>query len=187
MLVFVRLKHWRSNVKAALYALLAGLSLVLIGTATATAAATPRGGVIHVYVVPGNGQGNGTILVVGAIGDYGKTHKAIGEIGKVLLHKGTFDVNLKAINEKINHAKPIVESSTTCSGAFSATAPAKLFNGTGAYKGISGTIMLTETFAGYGPFYKNGPHKGQCEINSPNATPIAQWGSVTGVGTVKYA
>jgi hypothetical protein len=160
----------------------------IVFVAVAGAGGTAAGGPIRVYVVPGNGQGNGTILVVGAIGDYGKTHKTSGsgEIGKVVLSKGTFEVNLKAINQKISHAKPAIESAATCSAAFGATAPAKLFNGTGAYKGISGTLMLTETFAGYGPFYKTGAHKGQCNINS-NANPLAQWGSVTGVGTVKYS
>jgi len=46
--------------------------------------------------------------------------------------------------------------------------------------------MLTETFAGYGPLYKTGAHKGQCNTSN-NATPTAQWGSVTGVGTVTFA
>jgi hypothetical protein len=45
--------------------------------------------------------------------------------------------------------------------------------------------MITETFAGYGPFYESGAHKGQCNT-SENAMPTAFWGSVTGVGTVKF-
>ena len=59
-------------------------------------------------------------------------------------------------------------------------------NGTGLYKGISGTLMVTETFAAYGPFYKTGAHKGQCNTSNNNATPLAQYGSVQGVGTVKF-
>jgi hypothetical protein len=106
-------------------------------------------------------------------------------IGKAILHKGTFEVNLKAIGKKLNNAKPTIANTTTCSFVFSATAPVTLFNGTGAYKNIKGTLMLTETFAGYGPFYKTGKHKGKCNTSN-NATPIAQWGSVTGVGTVKF-
>jgi hypothetical protein len=165
--------------------LLVGVCGILIA-ASASAAGTPMGGPIRIYVVPGNGQGNGTIVVVGAIGDYGKTTKEKNGIGKAILSKGTFEVNLQAISKKINNAKPILFSKATCSGAFGATAPAKLFNGTGAYKGISGTVMLTETFAGYGPFYKTGAHKGACNTSN-NATPIAQWGAVTGVGAVKFA
>ncbi len=55
-----------------------------------------------------------------------------------------------------------------------------------AYKGISGTLKLTETFAAYGPYYTTGLRKGKCNTSN-NSTPTAQWGAVTGVGTVKYA
>jgi len=171
-------------VKIAVYILVAVVGTMFIGVG-ASAAGTPKGGSIRVYVVPGNGQGNGTIVVVGAIGDYGKTTKQAGGFGKVLLHKGSFEVNLKAINKALNNAKPLVESRATCTFAFSATAPAALSNGTGAYKGISGTLMVTETFAAYGPFYASGAHKGKCNTSN-NAKPTAQWGAVTGVGTVTY-
>jgi hypothetical protein len=171
--------------RTALCALLAGLVSLLIGAA-ASGAGMPMGGQVRIFVVPGNGQGNGTIVVAGAIGDYGKTTKQKNGIGKALLHKGTFEVNLAAMSKKLNNAKPTIENKTTCSFVFSATAPVKLFNGTGMYKGISGTLMLTETFAGYGPFYKTGAHKGKCNTSN-NATPLAQWGSVTGVGAVKFS
>jgi hypothetical protein len=171
-------------VKVAACILLIALSGMLIG-ANAGAAGMPAGGLVRVFVVPGNGQGNGTIVIAGAIGDYGKTSKEKNGIGKAILHKGTFEVNLKAIGKKLNNAKPTIANTTTCSFVFSATAPVTLFNGTGAYKNIKGTLMLTETFAGYGPFYKTGKHKGKCNTSN-NATPIAQWGSVTGVGTVKF-
>lgn len=170
--------------KAALCVLLTGVTGMAMGAA-ASAARLPGGGAVRVFVVPGNGQGNGTIVVAGAIGDYGTTTKEKNGIGKVLLHGGTFEVNLKAISRKLNGAKPTVEDATTCSFVFSATAPVTLFNGTGMYKGIKGTLMLTETFAGYGPFYKTGAHKGKCNTSN-NATPLAQWGSVTGVGAVKF-
>ena len=82
--------------RAALCLLLAGASSLLIG-AGASGAGMPMGGAVRIFVVPGNGQGNGTIVVAGAIGDYGKTTKEKNGIGKALLHKGTFEVNLKAI------------------------------------------------------------------------------------------
>ena len=166
--------------------LVAAVGTMLIGVGANASGMMPKGGPIRIYVVPGNGQGNGTIVVVGAIGDYGKTTKQVGGFGKALLHKGTFRVNLKAISKALNNTKPLVESQTTCTFVISATAPAAISNGTGAYKGISGTIMLTETFAAYGPYYTTGAHKGKCNTSN-NATPTAQWGAVTGVGTVKYA
>jgi hypothetical protein len=171
-------------VRIAICILFAAVGTMLIGVG-ANGAGMPKGGLIRIYVVPGNGQGNGTIVVVGAIGDYGKTTKQVGGFGKALLHKGTFKVNLNAMSKALNNAKPVLYSATTCSGVFSATAPAAISNGTGAYKGISGTLILTETFAGYGPFYTTGAHKGKCNT-SPNSNPTAQWGAVTGVGTVKY-
>lgn len=171
--------------RIAVCVVMAAVGALLIG-AGANGAGMPKGGPIRIYVVPGNGQGNGTIVVVGAIGDYGKTTKQVGGFGKALLHKGTFKVNLKAISNAVNKAKPLIYNTTTCSYAFSATAPAAISNGTGAYKGISGTLILTETFAGYGPFYTTGAHKGKCNT-SANANPTALWGSVTGVGSVKYA
>lgn len=165
--------------------LLAALGSLLIG-AGANGAGMPKGGAIRIYVVPGNGQGNGTIVIVGAIGDYGKTTKQVGGFGKAVLHKGTFKVDLTAVTQAVNKAKPLVFNTTTCSFAFTATAPAAISSGTGAYKGVSGTLMITETFAGYGPFYTTGAHKGKCNT-SPNANPTAEWGSVTGVGSVRYA
>jgi hypothetical protein len=171
--------------RAALCVLLAGVGGLLMG-AGAIGAGMPMGGQVRIFVVPGNGQGNGTIVVAGAIGDYGKTSKEKNGIGKAFLHNGTFEVNLNAVRKKLNNAKPTIDNTTTCSFVFSATAPVKIFNGTGMYKGISGTLMLTETFAGYGPFYKTGARKGKCNTSN-NATPIAQWGSVTGVGAVKFS
>ena len=159
---------------------------VLFGLTGAFGATTPTGGTLRIFVVPGQNQGEGTILLAGAIGDYGKTHKINKKgIGQAVLQKGTFQVNLAAIGKKLTNSKPIIFNKTTCSQVFSATAPVTLLNGTGAYKGISGTLMLTETFAAYGPFYKTGAHKGQCNTSN-NAMPIAQWGSVQGVGTVKF-
>lgn len=170
--------------KLASCVLLTAVSGMLVA-AGASGGGTPPGGGVRIFVVPGNGQGNGTIVVAGAIGDYGKTTKAKNGIANVLLHKGTFKANLKAIMKKLNNAKPLIENTKTCSFAFSAAASVTLFGGTGLYKGISGTLMITETFAAYGPFFKTGAHKGQCNTSN-NATPTAQWGSVTGVGTVKF-
>ena len=146
----------------------------------------PTGGAVRFFVVPGHAQGDGTIVIAGAIGDYGKTTPIDKKgMGEALLQNGTFQVNLSAMVKKLNSSKPIIANTTTCSFVFGATAPITLLNGTGAYKGISGTMMLTETFAGYGPFFTTGAHKGKCNTSN-SATPLAQYGSVEGVGTVKF-
>ncbi len=99
---------------------------------------------------------------------------------KALLHKSTFKVNLHCRHEgaqqgqaaDLQHARPARTRSADSASRGSRTAQ-------GRTTGISGTFMLTETFAGYGPFYATGAHKGTCNTSS-NATPTAQWGSVTG-------
>jgi hypothetical protein len=164
--------------------LLAAMGSTLVG-AGASGAGMPVGGVVRLFVVPGNGQGNGTVVMAGAIGDYGKTTKLKNGLAKVVLHKGTFEVNLNAMTKALNSSKPMIENTTTCSFVVGATVPAPLLDGTGAYKDITGTLTLTEMFAGYGPLYTTGAKKGQCNT-SMNATPTAQWGSVSGVGTVKF-
>jgi hypothetical protein len=61
----------------------------------------------------------------------------------------------------------------------------KFFNGTGLYKGISGTANITVTFGGVAPRYKSGQKKGQCMQNYGN--PQAQFGFVTGQGTIGFS
>ena len=156
------------------------------GVAAASRTATPAGGTIRIFVVPGKSQGKGTIVVTGAIGDYGRTTQINKKgIGEMLLQKGTIAVNLAAISKKLNNSKPLLLDRTTCTFVVAATAPITLMSGTGAYKGITGTVMLTETFAAYGPFFKAGADEGKCDTSN-NATPTAQYGSVQGVGTVKF-
>ena len=109
-----------------------------------------------------------------------------GKYGVIKLQKGTIEVDLANIGKAVNNTAPIVYSTTTCSVALTATAPAMLLNGTGAYKGISGTLKLTETFALILPRVSSGKHKGQCN-ESNSAIPLATWGSVTGSGNVSYS
>jgi hypothetical protein len=164
---------------------------VLEGVASAASSTTP-GGVVHVYVTPNNGASY-PIVFVGAIGDHG-TATTIDKSGKVnsngnyvriRLTKGTFEVNSTVLNKKTNNAPPTVMNTSTCSFAFTGSGPVTLFNGTGAYAGISGTIRITQTFAGIGPLYAKGSKKGECNLSN-NSQPVAFWGSITGVGAVKF-
>ena len=88
-----------------------------VGRAGRGITSAPAGGPIHVFVQPGNGQGNGKILITGAIGDYGATHKASGGGGKTYatatLKKGTitFDLTI-AITAKANHGTPTFDKAT---------------------------------------------------------------------------
>jgi hypothetical protein len=108
-----------------------------------------------------------------------------GNYVKITLRKGTFEVNATQLNAVTNHATPTVNKAT-CSFSFSGTGPVTLFNGTGLYAGISGTAKITVSFAVIGPDYASGPKKGQCNL-SENVQALAQFGTVTGTGVVKFS
>jgi hypothetical protein len=165
--------------------LVGGLAFSMSGIAEGS---TPTGGVIRIW------QSEATvvtapILVTGAIGDYGKATSedkngkpdANGSYVAIKLQKGSFEVNAVALGAKFNSTPPTMNTAT-CSFSFQATAPATVYNGTGAYAGIKGTIQVTGSFAGYGPVMKNG----KCDT-SQSARPTAMFSSIMGVGTVSYS
>jgi hypothetical protein len=133
------------------------------------------------------GQGNGKILITGAIGDYGATHKASSG-GKTLatatLKKGTITFDLTAITTKVNHAT-LTFDKATCSASFTESAPVPVVSGTGLYAGIHGTVRLTESFGFIGSTYKSGSKKGQCNLSN-SAPTVAQMGEVYGDSTISF-
>jgi hypothetical protein len=178
--------HRLASAGAAILAVLA-----VTGVLAGGAAAAPAGGPIALYANAGN-AGSQKVVFVGAIGDYGTARNVDkngkvnpnGNFVKVKLTKGTFEIDSTALNETMN-TDPQVASTATCSAAFTASAPVTFFNGTGLYKGISGTATVTVTFGGVAPRYKSGPKKGQCKPGE-NTKPRAQYGFVTGQGTVSF-
>ena len=76
------------------------------------------GGPVKVFVTPGLTGAGGTIVIVGAIGDHGRTliiNKSgttdpNGNYVKITLQKGTFEVNSTALNAKANKAQPRVNT-----------------------------------------------------------------------------
>ncbi len=180
--------HRRVSVGAAALAALAVAVVVLVGPASAA----PAGGPIELYASAGD-AGSQHVVVVGAIGDYGtavnvnKNGKVNpnGNFVKLKLKKGTFMIDATAVNASVNSgASPQVESNATCSAAFTGGGQVTFLNGTGLYKGISGTANLTLTFGGVGSRYKSGVKKGQCKPG--DASPRAQFGFVNGQGTVSF-
>ena len=159
---------------------------------SAAPAASPTGGPIAVFATVGNGP-SGKIIVAGAIGDWGTTvtidkngrPDEHGSYVRVTLRKGSFEIDSTALNKATASPRPQVASDKTCSISTSGSAPVSLFNGTGVYKGISGTLKVTLSFAGVGRRYPSGPDKGRC-LHSDTAPPLAMLGSVTGRGTVHF-
>jgi hypothetical protein len=168
------------------------LAVVMACAAGASGAGMPAGGKVKVFATP-KGNVYGTIVITGAIGDYGKTTTidkngkpdGNGNYVKIALQKGTFEVDSTKLNAISNKAQPDFDKAT-CSYSFSATAPVKLFNGTGLYEGLKGSVNITLNFGFVGADYKTGPHKGQCNTNM-NAPTIAQYGSISGTGSVSFS
>ncbi len=155
-----------------------------VGT-TALAASPSKGGKIRVFVT-NTSSTKGRITITGAIGDYGTTvsENANGKVNpngsfeKVKLRHGGFIVNATALDKKLNHGRPTVNR-TNCSLSFSATGPVTVGNGTGAYAGISGKLMITVTFAGVAPKTAKG-----CNFNSNKVGGSYQ--SIMGSGKVSF-
>ncbi len=176
---------------AVLGCLMAGSALFAVSAASG--AGMPAGGPVSIFVTPSPDGIHGPIVITGAIGDHGQTTSidkngkpdANGNFVRITLKKGTFEVNATALNAKTDHAQPTVNK-TTCTFEFTGTGPVTLFNGTGLYEGISGTLRITVTFAGVGPVYGTGTHKGQCNFSN-NAPLVAQYASIMGKGAVKFA
>jgi len=168
---------------------LAGLTIV---GSTALAASAPAGGPIRVFVTD-TSPVKSKITVTGAIGDYGtalsvnkngKTNPH-GNYEKVTLKQGGFWVNGTTLNKKLNKAKPQINKAT-CSFAFTGSAPTTVFDGTGLYAGISGTVKITVTFAAIAPRFKTGAHAGQCNFGN-NAPALGQYQSIEGAGNVTFS
>jgi hypothetical protein len=166
------------------------LGSLLLSSASAFGATAPVGGSVKVFITPSpnpNGSGGGTIVLTGAIGDYGKTEKvnAAGKPDKkgtdneLLLKKGTILVNLAQVRAAGNSAQPSDYNPATCSATIVFTAPVTIVSGTKLYAGITGTVPVTETEAFVLPFKKNGT----CNMN---ANPVAAWATVIGGGTVSF-
>lgn len=176
------------GIKAVLGLVIVG-SMLLIATA-AFGASMPMGGSVYVYAVPGP---TGTILLTGAIGDYGKTVNvnASGKVDpqgryvKVTAKHGTFEINAVALNVKLGNLQPTINK-TTCSAEGAGTGSVSLLDGTGRYQGLSGTLNVTATFAFIGPTFMSGKHKGQCNLSN-SAQPLDQYSWITGSGTVKFS
>ena len=178
------------------------LTLALVGTAvafvvTTAASGAPAGGAIRVLST-GSGTGaSGKVLITGAIGDAGTTltiNKAGkptpnggGAYVKVTLTKGTFELNIAKINASANKmfssAKP---NPATCSIGVVFGGPATLFNGTGLYSGITGTVRFTVSVGLIFPRLTTGARKGQCNLSN-SARPTASLQVVEGTGTVNFA
>jgi hypothetical protein len=166
-----------------------------VGAAAATASpshhsASSTHGTVHVWVTPSNGAVQ-QILLTGVIADHG-TATSIdkdgkvdpnGQYVKVALTHGKFEVNAVPLNRNLDSMQPTINHAN-CSVSGSGSGNVTLFDGSGAYAGISGTIRMTTSFAAILHRHTSGPNKGRCNAN---AAPVAQTQStLQGSGEVSF-
>lgn len=174
--------------KTAISLALAGAALLGGSTALQANASTPTGGAIDLFSNPTTSGTSGTILIAGAIGDYG-TYQASDRNGKadpqgsylkIILKKGTFEINVTSLTDK-----PRSHDMATCSAIFSGSSTGTVLNGTGLYTGIKGTLHTTELHALLASRYTSGKNQDHCKLGG-NVRPIAEYDSLSATGNVNF-
>ncbi|HEX3803444.1 MAG TPA: hypothetical protein VHV75_11445 [Solirubrobacteraceae bacterium] len=168
------------------FAMAVPVAASLLGTCAPVASASPKGGKVRVFVT-NQTETKAKILFTGAIGDYGKaiSQDANGKVDpngsfeRVTLKQGGFLINATALTKKIDSTKSRINE-TNCSIAVTATGSGTLGEGTGAYTGIAGKILISVTFAGIAPKTAKG-----CDLSN-NAPTYGLYQSITATGTVRF-
>jgi hypothetical protein len=148
------------------------LGIAVIGTAVAVggcasaadqppvaggASATAAGGNVRVTDYSDNDGPKSTVIFVGVVGDYGQATSVHpdGSVDPehdsqldVALTQGTFRIGITDLHQKITEGfLGFPANRSTCSGTVTATAamPIVAGSGTGAYRGIKGSFVVTAT------------------------------------------
>lgn len=168
----------------ALASLAAPIAALLLGSGgPAAAAGKPAGGVVHIYeAVPSLSSSVADDVLTGAITDHGTDHEGVAGSGtrnKIVLAKGSFEVSTAKL---VSEPPPRVDSET-CSFTSTVSAPIPIVkgSGTGAYRGISGTVRVAVTEAGILPRVQSG----KCN-ESQDVRPVAGVSWASGSGTVSF-
>jgi hypothetical protein len=141
-------------------------------------AAKPAAGTIHMFVIGTRATSSHfDVLITGAFADHGTTAVSITAQTPVLnLSKGTIKVDVARIEEITDAPNFGTFTAASCSFLGSANAPITIVAGTGAYKGIQGTMPFKVTVTGIASRLANGT----CNT-SQNSTPAAF--DIIGMGT----
>jgi hypothetical protein len=122
---------------------------------TTSAAALTAGGNVHLTDYTDNDGPTSTVILAGAVGDYGKA-QSVNPDGSVttghdsqlnlMLTHGSFRLDMAELDKKfVAVLANLPVNTTTCSGtaSVSGAVPIVAGSGTGSYKGIRGTFTLT--------------------------------------------
>lgn len=160
--------------KATVAAALAAAAAVAL-TGIAGAAGTGHSGTIK-YIAVATNNGKPVDIVTGAISDHGTDRSASNTTQKIVLSKGTFEVDATKFNKSFKF-KTDLKGCTAVGTASAANLP--ISHGTGAYAAITGSITVKATIAATGVI-KNG----KCQ--NPNVKSSAEVSSFSGTGHVSY-
>jgi hypothetical protein len=125
--------------------------------ATTSTMAMPSPGNTHLTAYTDNDGPSSTVVLSGAVGDYGKA-QSVNPDGSVnnkhdsqlnlVLSRGSFRLSIAGLDKKLVATMAHLRvDTTTCSGNASVSSPTPVIagSGTGSYRGIRGTFMLTAT------------------------------------------
>lgn len=158
----------------------AGVLALAAGSAVASAGTATHSGVLHLYEV-GGVSNTDTDVFTGVFTDHGVDHVSAldhGNVNKIVLSRGTFEANIATLLRKV---KAVSSASGGCSVVLHSTAPVQISAGTGAYKGIHGSVTVTLVNAMI--FAKK---NGKCPADPQTATPIGEVVSAIGSGHVSF-
>jgi hypothetical protein len=143
------------------------------GSAGASPSA-PVGGTESLNLVFGGTSTSGPIVAAGAFTDAG-VDRSLGNSGndKIVLSKGTFMLNHSAVRPSFR------PDAKTCSIISRASGPVVVSKGTGAYKGIGGTISATVTLY----YVAQRTPKGSCDSKS---APLGGYTEVQAAGRITF-
>jgi hypothetical protein len=161
---------------------LAIASAVLAASTGLATASGPSGGPVKVYEADTNDAGNlGTVVLTGAITDTGIDHQGAGPKGTnlIVLSKGSFAVDISQVGDML-HNLPFDQ--TTCSSGGTVAGPITIVqgSGTGAYRGIRGTLDVDASEAFILPQVQP---NGACDTNATQYPGVL---IVNGSGNVSY-
>jgi hypothetical protein len=157
-----------------------------------TSAFASTSGVIIVNVNQTFTSAVGTVIVTGAIADYGTiqgsdvlgnpSHASPAPAALLKLKKGSIVIDNGNLNKATSQA-PFIQN-TTCSFSLTATAvPWDIIKGSGAYQAIKGTLTLSANLGGITPKYKTGTNKGKCDFSN-KYPPVASFFNLFATGSI---
>jgi hypothetical protein len=167
----------RVRMRTAVALCAAAVLAATVGAASASASPTTSGGIIHVYEDSLGGKTN-PIVITGYLNDHGVDHEDAldhGQVNKIVLSAGSFEANVAKLHANLN---VVASYPKGCTLILKSTAPVTLSNGTGAYKGVHGTLTVTSQDVVVFPREKNGSCNEQLSLAVTDLTTVTGSGKV---------